>query len=73
METVDYICEVADGPEDPCHQVATQVWCEPYTPASVRVFVCSEHAGHCEGFGYRRDLEAEQQLAIDKQRELETA
>jgi len=68
----DWRCEMSEGPDDPCTAAALQVWREPYTSKAFKVYVCAEHAGHCEGFGYRRDLEAEQQLAIDKQREMET-
>ena len=64
----DYRCEAHEG-EDHCHEAATQVWREPYTPASFKVTVCDEHSADCRDFGYRRDWDAEAQLARDKERE----
>lgn len=65
----DYECQMSEGPDDPCRLVATQVYREPYTPGGFKVYVCDEHSGHCRGFGYSRDREAEKQLVVDKERE----
>jgi hypothetical protein len=65
----DYECQMSEGPDDPCRSVATQVFREPYTPAGFYVYVCDEHAGHCRGFGYRRDSEAELRLEANKKLE----
>ncbi len=67
----DYQCQSNDGPDDPCHRVATQVFREPWTKAAYALLVCDEHSGDPKAMGYTFDQEGTIQLARDVERELE--
>lgn len=67
----EYICRVGVDLDVICGAEATRICHEPYTPLSVEIMCCQEHAEDFIYQGYLADPEADKRLAQAKQKELE--